>query len=268
MQENDKFEYIAQPNQNRVRFGKQIRYNEYSMRSDALRLSDSLRILGFGNSVLNGGMETDHDSLATTIIERTLNKQYSRHHNIRCLNISCENWGPDNCYAYLEEYGDFDADMIFLIISSHDAYNNMDFRKVVDVHPHYPSKQSLSAIYEMVEYFISRVSAKRYEESDNIVNDSVIFNSGFSSFRRYTQEKGIPLLIYLHPTLQEVMDGKYDARGEQIIKFCNENHIPLIEGLKHETVSSFRDAIHLNELGQKILANALLSEIKTLLEIK
>jgi hypothetical protein len=235
------------------------------MRSDALRSSDSIRILGFGDSVLNGGMETDHDSLATTIIERALNEQYSRHHNIRCLNISCENWGPDNYYAYLEEYGDFDADMIFLVVSSHDAYDNMDFSKVVDVHPHYPSKQSLSAIYEMVEYFILRVFAKQYEESDNIVNDSAVFNSGFSSFHRYAQEKGIPVLVYLHPIRQEIIDGRYDACGERIIKFCNENHIPLIEGLKHETTSALRDAIHLNEFGQKILANTLLSKIKTLL---
>jgi hypothetical protein len=208
-------------------------------------------------------METDHDSLATTIIEHALNGQYSRHDNIRCLNISCENWGPDNCYAYLEKYGDFDADMIFLVVSSHDAYDNMDFRKM-----DYPSQQSLSAIYEMCEYFILRIFAKRQIESDYIVDDSVVFNSGFSSFHRYTQEKSIPLFVYLHPTRQEVMDNKYDVRGERIIKFCNDNQIPLIEGLKHETRSAFMDAIHLNELGQKILANTLLSEIKTLLWIR
>jgi hypothetical protein len=42
MQESDKFEYIAQPNQNHVRFGKHIRYNAYSMRSDNLQLSKRL----------------------------------------------------------------------------------------------------------------------------------------------------------------------------------------------------------------------------------
>jgi hypothetical protein len=264
MQESDKFEYIAQPDQNRVRFGKHIRYNEYSMRSDNLRLSDSIRILGFGDSVLNGGMQTEQDSLATSIIERAFDLQYPGR-NIRCLNIGCANWGPDNCFAYLEEYGDFDAGMIFLVVSSHDAYDNMDFRKVVDINPDYPSRQSLSAIYEMGEYFVSRIFVKRHNESGYIVDDSAVFNPGFLAFHRYTQEKGIPLLVYLHPGRQEIIDGKYDDRGEKIIAFCDDNRIPLIEGLKHENISSFSDTIHFNEFGQRILANALLPEIKTLL---
>jgi hypothetical protein len=265
MQESDNFEYIAQPNQNRFRFKKHIRYNEYSMRSENLRSSDSIRILGFGDSVLNGGMSTDHDSLATTIIEHVLNRQYPEH-NIRCLNISCEGWGPDNCFAYMAEYGDFDANMIFLVVSSHDAYDNMDFRKVVDVHPDFSSKQSLSAIYEMGEYFISRIFSKKHDEYDHIVKNSNDFNPGFLSFHRYTQKKNIPFFIYLHPDRQEIIDGKYDARGEEIIRFCNANHITLIEGLKYENISLFRDAIHFNECGQRMLANILLPEIKILLK--
>jgi hypothetical protein len=261
MQESDHFEYIAQPNQNRFRFKKHIRYNEYSMRSENLRSSDSLRILGFGDSVLNGGMTTDHDSLATTIIERVLNRDCAEH-NIRCLNISCEGWGPDNCFAYMEEYGDFDAGLIFLVVNSNDAYDNMDFRKVVGVHPDYPSKQSLSAIYEMGEYFISKIFSKKQDGSGHIVKNDNDFNPGFLSFHRYTQEKGIPLLVYLHPDRQEIINGTYNTSGEEIIRFCVDNHIHLIEGLKYEDISSFRDMIHLNEHGQKILANALLLEIK------
>jgi hypothetical protein len=262
MRESDNFEYIAQPNQNRFRFKKHIRYNEYSMRSDNLRESDSFRILGFGGSVLNGGMTTGHDSLATTIIERTLNSDCPEH-NIRCLNISCEGWGPGNCFAYMEEYGDFDAGLIFLVVSSRDAYDNMDFRKVVDVHPDFPSKQSLSAIYEMGEYFLSRIFAKKREISDDciIAKDDTVFNPAFLSFHRYTQKKGISFFVYLHPDKQEIIAGKYDARGEEIIKFCRDNDISLIEGLKHENISSFKDAIHLDEHGQRILANTLLQKI-------
>jgi hypothetical protein len=74
-QESDKFEYIAQPNQHRFRFKKHVRYNEYSMRSDSLSASDSIRILGFGDSVLNGGVQTEQDSLATSIIEYAV-RQY------------------------------------------------------------------------------------------------------------------------------------------------------------------------------------------------
>jgi hypothetical protein len=75
-QESDKYEYLAQPNQNRYRFKKHARYNEYSMRSDSLSASDSIRVLGFGDSVLNGGTLTEQDSLSTEIIEVSVNQQY------------------------------------------------------------------------------------------------------------------------------------------------------------------------------------------------
>jgi hypothetical protein len=265
MLESGKFEYIAQPNQNRRRFGKHIRYNEYSMRSDNLHPSDDVRILGFGDSVLNGGMETDHDSLATTIIERILDSQYEGR-SIRCLNISCANWSPDNCFAYMEEYGDFDASVIFLVVSSHDAYEVMDFRKMVDVHPDFPSKQSLSSIYEMGEYFISRIFASKQNVSDHKIKNSYSFNPGFRSFRDYSHEKSIPLLVYLHPDIDEITNNKYGDGGEEIIRFCCDSDIPIIDGLKHENITSFTDAIHLNDRGQRRLANTLLPEIKRLLE--
>jgi hypothetical protein len=264
MRESDKFEYIAQSGQNRFRFGKHIRYNEYSMRSDNLHSSDDFRILGFGDSVLNGGMETDHDSLATTIIERVLDRR-NKGRNIRCLNISAENWSPDNCFAYMEEFGDFDAGMIILVVNSHDAYDVMDFRKMVDVHPDYPSKQSLSSIYEMGKYFISRIFGKQQDVSDYNVKNSNTFNPGFRTFRCYSLENNIPLLVYLHPDREEVIKGKYEAGGEEIIRFCHDSDVTLIDGMKYEDIYSFKDAIHLNDRGQRILANAILQAIENFL---
>jgi hypothetical protein len=162
----------------------------------------------------------------------------------------------------MEEYGDFDAGMIFLVVSSHDAYAVMDFRKTVDVHPDFPSKQSLSSIYEMGEYFISRIFGKRRDVSDcTAKKNSETFNPGFRSFRDYSHEKSIPLLVYLHPDRDEITNNKYGAGGEEIIRFCCDNDIPVIEGLKHENISFFKDVIHLNDRGQQVLANTLLPEI-------
>jgi hypothetical protein len=258
-QESDKFEYIAQPNQDRFRFRKHIRYNEYSMRSDSLKSSDSVRILGFGDSVLNGGTQTEQDSLATSIIEHELSREYSE--SIRCFNISYGSWAPDNCFVYIKEYGNFDADLIFLVVSSHDAHDNMDFQKVVDIHPSYPSKQYLSAIYELIDrYIIPRIFTKR-EEADHIVKGNV-FNSGFLSFYRYTQEHNIPFFIYLHPDRKEMQEKKYDYQGYEIIKFCIDNNIPLLKGLDYEDETCYRDGIHLNERRQKILLSILFAQIK------
>jgi hypothetical protein len=259
--ESDKFEYIAKPNQNRFRFRHHILYNKYSMRSDSLKSSDKIRILGFGDSVLNGGVQIDQDFLATNIIEQNLENM-----DARCFNISCGSWGPDNCFAYLKEYGDFNANLIFLVVSSHDSYDNMNFEKIVNIHPNYPSKQYKSAIYELFDrYAIPRIFDKKME-GDHIVKGTV-FNSGFYSFYLFSKEKEIPFLIYLHPDKREMKEKKYNEQGDRIIRFCEEYSIPILQGIEYENETLFRDEIHLNEQGQRILGNALLAEIKRLLSL-
>ena len=89
----------------------------------------SIKILGFGDSVLNGGVMTDQDSLATTLLSDTLSKIQNR--KIQFLNISSGSWGPDNCYAFLTKHGSYQAKQLFLFVSSHDAYDNMDTRKTI-----------------------------------------------------------------------------------------------------------------------------------------
>jgi hypothetical protein len=263
-QESDKYEYVAQANQNRFRFRKHVNYNEHSMRSKPVKETDKIRILGFGDSVLNGGVQTEQDSLATSIIENTLTQEHEK--NIRCLNISYGSWGPDNCYAYIKEKGDFDAALIFLVVNSHDAHDNMDFKKIVNVHRSFPSKQYKSAIYELIDrYVIPRILWKKDME-DHIVKGNV-FNPGFLSFYNYTQERKIPFFIYLHPDKKEIQERKYDEQGDKIIEFCAQNNILLLKGLEYVNESCFRDGIHLNEHGQGILANVLLPEIKRLLNL-
>ncbi len=260
--ESDKFEYIAQPNQDRFRLRKHIRYNEYSMRSDKLKSGDKVRILGLGDSVINGGTGTDQDSLVTSLIEKNLNETYGD--GYRCLNIASNSWGPDNCYAYLQEYGDFDAKLIFLVVSSHDAYDNMTFRKVVGKHLYYPSSQYKFAVSELFGRYLYPHLFMKTGWQDNFVKGDT-FNPGFSSLHEYAQHKGIPFFIYLHPNKNELFARKYDVQGDEIIDFCMKNSIPLLKGMEYEKESSFRDVIHINDQGQRILASALLPEIERLL---
>src|SRR3954453_5472217 len=92
------YEYIAKPNQNHFRFRNHIKYNAESMRSEEVDTATE-QILGFGDSVINGGVLTDNDSLATTILSDSLTKYEGK--KVQFLNISAGSWGPDNCFAYL-----------------------------------------------------------------------------------------------------------------------------------------------------------------------
>jgi lysophospholipase L1-like esterase len=265
--EDKHFEYITEPNQVRFRFGNRIAYNEHSMRSNPLLGSDTCIVLGFGDSVLNGGTLTDQDNLATSIAERELNKK------MRILNISSASWGPDNCAAYLKQVGDFKAKMIFLMVSSHDAYDNMTFERTVGHHGSYPDRQYAAATYELVaRYVIPRIinaigpsaKANYYRTDDLMINRGTVkFNPGFELLRTYAIQKKIPFIVFLHQEAAEIIKRQYFPQGEEIVKYCKENNVKLISGLEvGENSSHLLDNIHLNKKGHEFWAEIILQTIQ------
>lgn len=136
---------MACPNQDGYRFGNHYHYNSYSQRSEEPDTTKQI-VLGLGDSVIFGGVQTDQDSLATT--------RFTQETGIQMLNISAGSWGPDNCAAYLKEKGLFHAKAMFLLVSSHDAHDNMTFEPVVGVHPSYLDKQYKLAYWELLDRYI------------------------------------------------------------------------------------------------------------------
>lgn len=267
---SNEYEYIAQPNQNRYRFGAHIHYNSYSQRS-AEPDSTKKIILGLGDSVLFGGTWMDQDSLASTI--------FSKETGMQMLNISAGSWGPDNCAAYLKEKGTFNAKAMVLVCSSHDAYDVMSHTPVVGIYPNYPNKEYHSAIIELIDrylfpkikHYISQAKTKLDPDEtvvSHIINTSVKkkstqFNPGFAQLKEIADSLHIPFIIYLHAETNEIAKGQYNEMGEEIIKWANTNSIPLINGTQNgETTDMYKDVIHFNEKGQKHLANILIKNIK------
>ena len=268
-QESNNYEYIAQPNQSRHRFGRHITYNSHSMRSDEIDPS-AIKILCFGDSVINGGVLTDRDSLATALLSVKLSSAYNK--NIQFLNISAGSWGPDNCFAYLREKGDFGAKLMLLFVNSHDAYDNMAFEKIVDVHQNYPSHQHLSAIYELWDrYLYPRLMRFLEEDSPsteglgiNKKEEMKQFNPGFRNFIAYSKQQGIPLIVYLHAGKDELQQGSYNEQGQEIIRLLKDNNVQVMTDLNSGLeASDFRDGIHLNEKGQKNIVDNVLNVLKT-----
>lgn len=255
------FEYIPIP-QKRYRFQKNSYYNSFSQRSREITTADSMIILGFGDSVINGGIQTDQDSLATSLLTRYLTSKYRK--NVLVTNISAGSWGPDNCFAYLQRYGNFGAKQMVLIVSSHDAYDNMEFTDIVGRQPNYPAQQYSLAVVELVDrYLYPRLqqsldwSSRSHSVggSDSLLinkhQDGAKFNTGFASFHQYSQTTGIPLLIYLHADEAELTSRRYNQQGQEIIAFCQKNNIPLIQELDFNLqAEDYRDDIHLSERGQ------------------
>jgi len=264
VQEDPDYEYIAQPNQNRYRFRHHVRYNTLSMRSEEVDTSANI-ILGFGDSVINGGVQTEQDSLATSILSDELSETVGR--KIQFLNISMGSWGPDNCFAYLRKHGNFGAQGIYLFVSSHDAYDNMNFEKIVGVNESFPNTQYKSAIAELlIRYIIPRLGIFQGGTNDLGINKKIensTFNPGFDSFFAYSKENNIPLTLYLHAELSELEANSYNDQGQEIIRFAEANNIRLIKDLDLGLQSSeFRDDIHINSSGQRKLAARVLKNLE------
>lgn len=267
-QASDKYEYIACPNQEGTRFFNNYKYNSYSQRSDEPDSTKTI-ILGLGDSVIFGGIQTDQKDLATSI--------FSEQTGMQMLNISAGSWGPDNCAAYLKEKGLFGAKAMFLLVSSHDAHDNMDFQPVVGVHPSYPNKQYKLALWELMDrYVIPRMFKKRNTEPDpdqkvaqgvGIKKAGLVFNPGFDELKAIADSANIPLVVYLHADLDELKNSKYNEQGMEIIEWATKNHVTLIKELDYKfTKEDYRDGIHINVKGQKKLAEIMKDKMVTILQ--
>ena len=276
-QPSEAYEYIAQPNQHRYRFFSHIDYNSYSQRSEEPDSTKTI-VLGLGDSVIFGGTMLDQDSIATTL--------FSKETGMQMLNISSGSWGPDNCAAYLREKGTFGAKAMVLVCSSHDAFDVMSHVPVVGIYPNYPDKQYKLAIWELVDrYLLPRVKGwlgqsqladpdaqvvekvkseeRRVKNScvladEGVAQKSLDFDPGFDQLLQISKEKKIPFVIYLHPEVGEVMAHEYKEGGKMITEWAKSHHVKLINGLDEGVATDmFRDVIHLNEKGQRNLANSL-----------
>jgi hypothetical protein len=248
------FEYLALPNQSGYRFGNKYSYNEFSQRSSKISKKKK-KILGVGDSIINGGVPTDQNDLATTIVSESTSYQV--------LNISAGSWGPDNVAAYIEKYGTFGAEQMILVCSSHDSHDNMDFQKIVGVHPSYPNKQYNFAWHELFDrYLFEQLFKKSYQGDHNVIKNGLNFNKGFDQLLNVARKRNLSFVIYLHPELSELNSNKYTKQGLEIIDWANRKGVKLVRGLNQGlNASNYRDNIHLNKFGQRELARIFIDSL-------
>ena len=265
--ENKYYEYEYAPSQDLYRFKNHFITNSLSMRSRELSKKDFIRILKFGDSVINGGAHIDHDRLSSTRLENDLTQKFQR--QVRVLNISAQSWGPDNAFAYLEQHGNFNSKFFILVFSSHDLHDNMHFKKVVGVHSAWPEEQPWCALTDGISRYlmpkIKKLFGGKEEEYDYLIGfDDSKINPGWQRFIDYTQKNNIKLLVYVHATLKEIKDKSYDKYGLELIKMLENQKVSIIKGIdKLKDPECYRDAIHLNEKGHLQLTEILKPYLET-----
>ena len=167
------------------------------------------------------------------------------------------------------------------MVSSHDAYDNMNFEPVVGKSPAYPDHQYWCAWAELIDRYvwprtIGKLFAKPAAESDDpdqkvlksmngtdIDKKGMKFNPGFDQLKQIADKAGIPLYVCLHPDANETAAKKYNSQGQKIITWCKNNGIkPILELKEGIKPNMFRDGIHTNEKGQRFEADLMVKYIK------
>jgi len=268
---HDTIEYMMAPGQDVRRFGNRVLVNEFGMRSQSIatdRKPQELRVLAFGDSVLNGGSQTDHEALATTRAANRLAAQ--RQAPVTIANISAGSWGPGNHLGYIFTYGLFTADMALFVLSSHDASDEPAFAPL-DPLTH-PTAAPASALLEGLERYAPRYlpnwrifARAAPNESEQNPEEFRSEKSLTAIMQRLAAER-IPACILLHPSLAETID-RNGPGYERLLEFAAKHNIPGLDLLTYyrsispSVASLYRDGIHINAKGQEGLMLAMLDVI-------
>jgi hypothetical protein len=278
--EHPTIEYLFKPNQDVSRFGNRIVINEYGMRSPDFPAQRSnpneLRIMVLGDSVINGGNLTDHDRLATTLLAQELANR--RGVEVTVGNISAGSWGPGNWLAYAREYGFFDADAVVLVLSSHDYADNPKF-KPLNPNTH-PTRAPISALSEAFNRYLIPYSGKLLTSMTREVSndstseirsvDAAAIQQGLVDLEEFlllAQEEGRKVVMILHPTREEMQSQQMQEGYYKLSDLAVQLNLPIIslsDVYKQSLANGidiYRDDIHINDVGQQVLADVLLEVI-------
>lgn len=271
---DSKIDYLFAPNQKCHRFGNYIVYNDFSMRCDfSLKgTNPKQRIFVVGDSVINGGVLTDHKDLATTILQNKLDPTYA---DIQVLNVSAGSWGPGNYTAYFNKYSELvrSNDVVIVEVNSHDLWEDDPVKSAgvnVGKDIALPAKKPCCALIEGVNrYLIPRVKNVVGTAVVNTKVDAPMWgNDVRSTEEQYNLAKlkelyslpwrGKYMLIYR--SRKETEDNN-EPEGERLFReFCCENGVAIID-CKLDSRDDYRDAIHPNQSGQRKLSEAIIQTL-------
>ena len=268
-------EYMFKPDQDVYRFGNHIIINHYGMRTKPFpdqHQAGEIRIMVFGDSVLNGGNLTDHEDLATTILRDKVETATEK--NVIVGNISAGSWGPGNWLAYAKKFRFFGADIIVLVVSSHDYADNPTFEPL---NPNtHPTHRPVSALLEGAVRYLPRYMPSFSSPGDS--NDPTAFTdppsaakqqglADLAEFLELAKKNTRHVLVFQHWEREEVERGVANAGNIAIQDLCAKIGIstvqlqPYFKQAIKNGENPYRDNIHPNQIGQRLIGQAIFDQI-------
>ncbi len=280
-QAHPQIEYMFKPDQDVWRFGNRVKINAYGMRSDDFPPDkadpDEFRVMVYGDSVINGGNLTDQNDLATSIIQDRLRESLGR--PVVVGNISAGSWGPENLLAHAQTYGTFDADVILVVLSSHDAEDLAEFKPLSPkTHPQEPPFSAVTeGMFRYLPRFLPSWSGRRHAPAG--MNTHPLTDAQKQqvedALRRLVtlgRSSGAEVVLLLHWDRDEAKAGQSEPKQARLLRVAEDAGVPVVsvgEAFRKQIdtgVSPYRDKIHPNATGQRVLADVMTQAIRDVRE--
>ncbi len=275
--------YLLAPNQRTRRFGNLIKINEYSMRGEAIQkmpLSSTLRVLLLGDSIANGGWWTDQANTISSLMTHKLSAAtMSKFQQVEVLNASANSWGPRNELAYLQRFGNFNAQVVVLLINTDDLFATAPTSLPVGRDRNYAEQKPPLALVEFFNRYVS--SAKPIPEMQAVHaegGDRVGFNlDAIGTLGTIARSSKSQFLLVMTPLIREIGEPgprDYEIKARQRLnEFVQAQQITYIDILpifnsNKDIKAVYQDNIHLNLQGNQLVAEVISQAVLELLLLK
>ncbi|MBR8833323.1 MAG: SGNH/GDSL hydrolase family protein [Stigonema ocellatum SAG 48.90 = DSM 106950] len=275
--------YLLAPNQRTRRFGNSIKINEYSMRGDPIQKmpsSSTLRVLLLGDSIANGGWWTDQANTISSLMTQELSAAIkTKFTEVEVLNASANSWGPRNELAYLLRFGNFNAQVVVLLINTDDLFATAPTSLPVGRDRNYPDSKPPLALVEFFHRYVSK--PKPIPEMNAVYGqkgDRVGFNlDAISNVKILTRQANSQFLLVMTPLIREIGEPgprDYEIKARQRLnEFVQAQEITYIDFLpvfnsNKDIKAVYQDNIHLNLPGNQIVSEVISQAVVELLEHK
>ncbi|MBH8563474.1 SGNH/GDSL hydrolase family protein [Nostoc sp. CENA67] len=277
---DDEIGYLLAPNQRTRRFGNRIEINEYSMRSGPITKTptpSTLRVLLLGDSIANGGWWTDQANTISSLIMAS-SVETGNYQQFEVLNASANSWGPRNELAYLQRFGNFNAQAVVLLINTDDLFATAPTSLPVGRDRNYPdSKPPLASVEVWQRYLHKQKPIPEMKAVQQEAGDRVGFNlEAIAKIHALTRESNSKLLLVMTPLLREIGEPgprDYEIKARQRLnEFTKIQQINYIDFLPifNSTPNAkalYQDHIHLNLQGNQLVSKVMVRSLLEILEI-
>ena len=290
--------YRIKPDQDIVRFGKRITINDKGFRNgpvkDALDRGTT-RILCIGDSLTNGGLATDQEATYPRMLEKILNENHPSD-KYEVLNISAKGWAIANEANYIRKHGIYNSAIVIMLINDRDIAEEPVVLSDPGLEREYPVKRPALALEEIAVSLKAKLKGpagktmtskewieeiRRKAVSLGLPPDaretSVLFHeririfenelAGLQFTARYANDHGAKFIaVYLDTPMPERWGPGVEKNASDMYKktvidaggLFIDITVP-VKAAGYEKL--FRDGIHLNEKGNRVIAETMAKEM-------